>query len=59
MRTSVKSTSKGKAKSSSLAGVIGRPIELPDGMWDRISRKAYELWLQRGCQEGERHPRLA
>jgi hypothetical protein len=28
------------------------PIELPDGMWDRISRKAYELWEQRGCQEG-------
>lgn len=27
-------------------------IELPDGMWDRISRKAYELWVQRGRQEG-------
>ncbi len=52
MRTSVKSASKGKAKSSSLTDVIGTPIELPDGMWDRISRKAYELWLQRGCQEG-------
>jgi hypothetical protein len=21
-------------------------------MWERISRKAYELWEQRGCQEG-------
>ncbi|MDH4083591.1 MAG: DUF2934 domain-containing protein [Nitrospira sp.] len=52
MRTSVKSASKGKAKSSSLAGAIGKPIELPDGMWDRISQKAYELWEQRGCQEG-------
>ncbi len=52
MRTSVKSVSKGKAKTSSLAGVIEKPIELPDGMWDRISRKAYELWLQRDCQEG-------
>ncbi len=52
MRTSVKSASKGKAKSSSPAGVIGKPIELSDGMWDRISRKAYELWLQRGCTEG-------
>lgn len=28
------------------------PIELPDGMWDRISRKAHELWEQRGHQEG-------
>ncbi|MBX3319380.1 MAG: DUF2934 domain-containing protein [Nitrospira sp.] len=27
-------------------------IELPDGMWDRISHKAYDLWVQRGCQEG-------
>ncbi|NGZ03815.1 MAG: hypothetical protein CV090_12290 [Nitrospira sp. WS238] len=27
-------------------------IELPDGIWDRISRKAQELWVQRGRQEG-------
>ncbi|MDH5739606.1 MAG: DUF2934 domain-containing protein [Nitrospira sp.] len=52
MRTSIQSASKGKAKSSSLAGAIRKPIELPDGMWDRISQKAYELWEQRGWQEG-------
>ena len=28
------------------------PIELPDGMWRRISEKAYELWEQRGRREG-------
>lgn len=28
------------------------PIELPEGMLERISRKAYELWEQRGHQEG-------
>lgn len=28
------------------------PIELPDGMRDRIAAKAYELWLERGCREG-------
>jgi len=28
------------------------PIELPDGMWERIARKAYELYEQRGGQEG-------
>ncbi|HBH79208.1 MAG TPA: hypothetical protein DDY39_05220 [Nitrospira sp.] len=28
------------------------PIELPEGMWERISRKAYELWEQRGRQDG-------
>lgn len=29
-----------------------KPIELPDGMWERISRKAYELWESRGRREG-------
>ncbi|HQR14372.1 MAG TPA: DUF2934 domain-containing protein [Nitrospira sp.] len=28
------------------------PIELPDGMWERISQKAYELWKERGSREG-------
>ena len=28
------------------------PIELPDGMRDRIAAKAYELWNQRGRREG-------
>ena len=29
-----------------------RPIELPDGMWDRVAQKAYELWEKRGRREG-------
>jgi hypothetical protein len=29
-----------------------RPIELPDGMWDRIAKRAYELWDARGRREG-------
>lgn len=28
------------------------PIELPNGMWERIARKAYELYEQRGRREG-------
>jgi hypothetical protein len=52
MRTSAKKPSKVKSRSSSAAGKAGKPIELPDGMWERISRKAYELWEQRGRQEG-------
>lgn len=28
------------------------PIELPDGMWERISQKAHELWQKRGSREG-------
>ena len=29
-----------------------RPIELPDGMWERIAQKAYELWEERGRRDG-------
>lgn len=29
-----------------------RPIELPDGMWDRIAGKAYQLWEERGRRAG-------
>ena len=29
-----------------------KPIELPGGMWERISKKAYELWEARGRREG-------
>ena len=28
------------------------PIELPDGMRDRIAAKAYDLWHERGRREG-------
>lgn len=28
------------------------PIELPDDMWERIARKAYALWEQRGRRVG-------
>ncbi|MDO9116493.1 MAG: DUF2934 domain-containing protein [Nitrospira sp.] len=38
---------------ATLAGeVMQQAIELPNGMWERISAKAYELWEQRGCREG-------
>lgn len=32
--------------------VMISPIELPDGMWERIARKAYELYEQRGRRDG-------
>jgi hypothetical protein len=53
MRT--RKTTTGKAKGRVVPKKIGRtekPIELPDGMWERISQKAYELWEQRGRPEG-------
>lgn len=30
-----------------------KTIELPEGMWERIRQKAYELWVARGGGEGE------
>ena len=39
---------------ATLAGaVMKQAIELPNGMWKRIATKAYELWEQRGCREGQ------
>jgi hypothetical protein len=29
-----------------------QPVELPGGMWDRIAKKAHELWEERGCRDG-------
>lgn len=29
-----------------------RPIELPEGMWERISKRAFQLWEERGRREG-------
>lgn len=52
MRKTMKKISKGNRRSSSVARKAVKPIELPDGTWERISRKAYELWEERGRQEG-------
>lgn len=38
---------------ATLAGeVMQQAIELPEGMWERIATKSYELWERRGCREG-------
>jgi Protein of unknown function (DUF2934) len=53
MRTRKTTTSKAKGRvAPKKIGRTEKPIELPDGMWERISQKAYELWEQRGRQEG-------
>ncbi len=52
MRKSTKKTKSERGRSSSVPRKAVSPIELPEGMWDRISQKAYELWEQRGRQEG-------
>ena len=48
----IKKAKGAKGGSSSSRGASARPIEVPDGMWEQISRKAYELWEQRGRKEG-------
>ncbi|MEQ1795117.1 MAG: DUF2934 domain-containing protein [Nitrospira sp.] len=43
----------GSQTRAALAGeVMQQAIELPHGLWERISKKAYELWEQRGSCEG-------
>ena len=44
----------GRPKSSPRqpASVPNKPIELQEGMWERISQKAFELWKERGYREG-------
>jgi hypothetical protein len=45
--------SKGRSSTAVAAAVSSKPIELPDGMWERIAKKAYELWEQRGRPDGD------
>jgi hypothetical protein len=52
MRAIAKKASAAKGRPSPAASGSKQPIELPDGMWERIARKAYELWEQRGRQDG-------
>ncbi len=44
----------GKMKASKRSAVAASPqsMELPDGLWERISKKAFELWQERGYRDG-------
>lgn len=44
-----------KKKPSTRSPLAASPqaIELPDGMRERISKKAYELWEERGYRDGQ------
>lgn len=41
-----------KGRLTSATRLAEKPIEMPGGMRERISDKAYELWEQRGRQDG-------
>ena len=52
----MRATTKKRGTLRSVQGTMSigaqKSIELPDGMWERISKKAYELWEARGRREG-------
>ncbi|MBS0169012.1 MAG: DUF2934 domain-containing protein [Nitrospira sp.] len=52
MKPNVKKRSSSKSTLAVATKPAGIAIELPEGMWDRISQKAYELWRERGSREG-------
>lgn len=51
MNVVVKKRGRSKGQPAS-AGRPQKPIELPEGTWERIRDKAHELWEVRGCREG-------
>ena len=53
MTSAVESPIKKKPSTRSPLAASPQAIELPDGMRERISRKAYELWQERGCRDGQ------
>ncbi len=51
MPTRKPTASKAKSRVVSKPARAGKRIDLPAGLQEQISRKAYELWEQRGRQE--------
>lgn len=52
MKPKVKKPAAPRSKAPAMQPSLTNPIELPDGMWERISQKAFELWRERGYREG-------
>ena len=52
MTSATKLTVKKKPSMRSPLAASPQSIELPDGMWERISQKAFELWQERGYRDG-------
>ena len=42
-----------KVSSPPALGDSDRPTAISDARWDRIARKAFELWEERGRQDGQ------
>ena len=52
MTTVIRKRSSAKKALAGRPSSTSTPIELPNGMQERIAKKAYELWHERGCLEG-------
>jgi DUF2934 family protein len=52
MSVTVKKSRTAKASPTGSRVRSEKPIELPEGTWDRIRVKAHELWEARGRGEG-------
>jgi uncharacterized protein YukE len=52
MTSAAKQTRKKKLSMRSPLAVSSQAIKLPDGLWERISKKAFELWQERGYRDG-------
>jgi len=52
MTTATKITVKKKLSMRTPLAASPQSIELPDGMRERISKKAFELWQDRGYRDG-------
>ena len=52
MMSATKPTKKMKPSMRSPLAASPQSIELPDGMRDQISKKAFELWQDRGYRDG-------
>ncbi|MBM4121261.1 MAG: DUF2934 domain-containing protein [Nitrospira sp.] len=50
--SSKRATKRKPAASGAARAAQQNPIELPEGMWERIAKKAYDLWVERGRREG-------
>jgi uncharacterized protein YukE len=52
MTSAAKQTRKMKPSMRSPLAASPQSIELPVGMWERVSQKAFELWQDRGYRDG-------
>ena len=52
MTSAATRTVKKKPSMRSPLSASPQTVELPDGMWERTSQKAFELWQERGYRDG-------